>query len=200
MQFSNIDIFFRLNSFLHSIYTYIITHPRLLTISLLLWFVICGFMEWNRNINRKKIFLYYMWKVAVWGVFWGGMIMIWYVTLGNRPSYGEMNYRFTLFWSYREVFFHNNRFILWQIIWNIVAFLPMGHAMYYLLGEKRRIYKVVLWIGTFSTCIELSQLFFQMGLFEFDDILHNTLGAVLGYFVAWIIRKAGDLLINNTRK
>ena len=35
-----------------------------------------------------------------------------------------------------------------------------------------------------SFVIEVVQLVFKLGLFEFDDIFHNTLGAVIG-FVMW---------------
>ena len=31
-----------------------------------------------------------------------------------------------------------------------------------------------------SICIEVIQLVFHRGLFEFDDMIHNTLGAVIG--------------------
>ena len=92
-----------------------------------------------------------------------------------------------------SVIFNHNQFILWQIIWNIIAFVPMGNALYYLLDRteyshggdrKRKFYKVVLSCGIFSAGIELIQLFFRIGLFEFDDIVHNTLGAVIGYGIA----------------
>ncbi|MBR4027500.1 MAG: VanZ family protein [Lachnospiraceae bacterium] len=34
-----------------------------------------------------------------------------------------------------------------------------------------------------SLTIEVLQLFMKKGLFEFDDIFHNTLGGVLGYVI-----------------
>ena len=33
---------------------------------------------------------------------------------------------------------------------------------------------------TVSSAIEISQLWFCRGLFEFDDIIHNSLGCMLG--------------------
>ena len=36
----------------------------------------------------------------------------------------------------------------------------------------------------FSLSIELCQLVFHMGLFEFDDIINNTIGAILGFIIS----------------
>lgn len=44
---------------------------------------------------------------------------------------------------------------------------------------------IVLIIGLLlSTCIEFSQSIFQRGLGEFDDIFYNTLGTIIGYWIA----------------
>ncbi len=40
-----------------------------------------------------------------------------------------------------------------------------------------------------STVIEVIQLFFHRGLFEFDDIFHNTLGTVIGIGVFVLITR-----------
>ena len=42
----------------------------------------------------------------------------------------------------------------------------------------------------FSASIEIIQLVTKCGLFEFDDIFHNTLGAVAGSMVANVIERA----------
>ena len=47
----------------------------------------------------------------------------------------------------------------------------------------------------FSFVIELLQLIFRCGLFEFDDMIHNTLGATIGYGVWWGLRFANKQLM-----
>jgi glycopeptide antibiotics resistance protein len=37
-----------------------------------------------------------------------------------------------------------------------------------------------------SLSIELLQLVLKRGLFEFDDMFHNTLGVIIGYGIWWI--------------
>ena len=39
----------------------------------------------------------------------------------------------------------------------------------------------VLVFGLFSLAVELSQYRFGLGISEIDDVLHNTLGAALGF-------------------
>ncbi len=40
-----------------------------------------------------------------------------------------------------------------------------------------------------SFVIEVVQFVFKLGLFEFDDIFHNTLGAVIGFVMWRVIRR-----------
>ncbi|MCC8015604.1 MAG: VanZ family protein [Eubacterium sp.] len=42
-------------------------------------------------------------------------------------------------------------------------------------------------LGAFSFIIEVIQLSFNLGLAEMDDILHNTIGALLGTIIAMAI-------------
>ena len=41
--------------------------------------------------------------------------------------------------------------------------------------------------GAFSTFIEITQYFTRRGLLEFDDVLNNTLGAVIGFVFTKLI-------------
>lgn len=54
-------------------------------------------------------------------------------------------------------------------------------------GQREKLIKNAIHIGMIgcacSVSIELTQYFTGRGLFEFDDIFHNTLGAVIGYII-----------------
>ena len=50
--------------------------------------------------------------------------------------------------------------------------------------------------GVISSLVELSQLYFKLGLFEFDDIFNNILGAVLGWCMFCILRSIGKKYIH----
>ena len=65
-----------------------------------------------------------------------------------------------------------------EILLNVLLFIPLG----VLIGLQYRLRPMqVFLIGVFfSAMIETTQLITCRGLFEWDDILHNGLGALVG--------------------
>ena len=55
----------------------------------------------------------------------------------------------------------------------------------------RKLRMIVLSAIVLSFGIELIQLVFKLGLFEFDDIFHNVLGAMIGYGLSKCCKKIG---------
>jgi glycopeptide antibiotics resistance protein len=69
-------------------------------------------------------------------------------------------------------------------ILNIIMFMPLGFLLP-LIWEKFRNLVSVLWTGLgFSLAIEICQLFNHRAT-DIDDLMMNTLGAILGYFI-WV--------------
>lgn len=71
---------------------------------------------------------------------------------------------------------------------NILWFVPFGFLAP-LIFEKLTFLKTALLGFAFSLAIESMQLVFKMGVFEIDDLILNTFGAILGYFVFSVFRK-----------
>lgn len=72
---------------------------------------------------------------------------------------------------------------------NLVLFIPFG---FLLCGATKRPRTVrILLVGfLLSLLIEICQLLLRLGWFETDDILHNTLGTLLGIrLYRWIVRR-----------
>ncbi len=97
----------------------------------------------------------------------------------HRPVTPEATYRLQLFWSWKEW----NRLGL-QIIANILVFIPIG----YLAGCMWK-WKGTIFAVSFSVLIELSQLILHRGMFEFDDMVHNAVGAGIGLAVWYMVRR-----------
>lgn len=114
---------------------------------------------------------------------------LFYVTLGFRQPSLEHKYNLVLFWSYEEILFQKNRFLLWENMANILAFLPLGMFLQEFAGSKMKCYYAALAGMALSILIEAAQLVFRLGLCELDDVVHNTLGTVLGYAAARLIQK-----------
>lgn len=132
------------------------------------------------------------------------------VTLMSRESGENAIYEFVPFWSWRAIY--NGKIkLLWECIWNVILFIPFGCILGVVMcgdtdsraGDKSteevveedsgRISKIVL-IKVFaigfllSAIIETSQLLFHLGLFEWDDMIHNAIGSLLGgTTMAWLI-------------
>ncbi|MBT2282687.1 VanZ family protein [Paenibacillus polymyxa] len=69
------------------------------------------------------------------------------------------------------------------IIFNMLMFAPLGFLLPH-IGMKTRHVKPVLLISLLVTLgIEIFQMITGRGIFELDDILHNTIGSIAGYLL-----------------
>lgn len=114
-----------------------------------------------------------------------GLLLIEYVLLIYCSTVffrntGGLQYDFMPFWSYFSYFRGENDRLLGENIMNMVVFVPVG----VLAGVTFRgmTWKKVLVIGIcLSVGIEALQFVFRKGFSEVDDVMHNTLGCVIGY-------------------
>ena len=107
----------------------------------------------------------------------------------------QRSYELQLFWSYRAWIFGKNIALGMEILNNILLFFPLGFVLTDALAGCR-LWTVVLISGVISSLVELSQLYFKLGLFEFDDIFNNILGAVLGWCMFCMLRSIGKKYIH----
>ena len=97
---------------------------------------------------------------------------------------GQVRYELLPFWSYRDYFNGTDTSLMKQIIANVIMFIPIGFLSGMLKGWKG------IYIGAcFSVIIEVTQLITQRGLFEFDDIIHNTIGTIVGVAIFMLMRE-----------
>ena len=148
------------------------------------------------TVFRENKLYQMIWKVFLAAEFGFCMILFLYASLFSRAETAERRYELELFWSYKKAIELRNVFWYRQILYNILSFVPLGNALYYLSEEKIKFWKCFLLFGLSSLGIELIQLIFKLGLFEFDDIFDNLLGGLIGYSVAVLFAK---LLHNKER-
>ena len=107
------------------------------------------------------------------------------VTILSRTWISGRDVRLELFWSYRLLFETTSRWtakqMIKQIALNVLAFVPWGILAPLCFGDSFRFSKVAGSAFLMSAGIELVQLIGQCGLCELDDVVHNTLGAMIGY-------------------
>lgn len=78
---------------------------------------------------------------------------------------------------------------LHNVIGNILLFIPLGFDIPLFFNKKNKLSKIILYGFTASLTIELIQLFTPYNTTDIDDVIFNTLGAVLGFIIFNIIYK-----------
>lgn len=94
------------------------------------------------------------------------------------------------FHSYRAVISGENKEILRSNFMNIVLFYPSGLLACEILPKNwsraKRIIFVTILFALVSLAIEFCQYHFALGQAEADDVIHNTLGALIGALISTI--------------
>ncbi len=104
-----------------------------------------------------------------------------------RGANEEIHYKLTPFWSYATVLGGRKDLIIENLL-NVMVFIPLGLMLS--TFDTFRKWRIVFLCGfCLSVTIELSQLIFKRGLCEFDDMFHNTLGAMIGYWLVLLLLK-----------
>lgn len=77
---------------------------------------------------------------------------------------------------------------IFNLVGNIALFIPLG-IFASLLFRKAAWWHILIGGALFSFVLETLQLILQVGSFDVDDILLNTLGVMLGYALSAAIKK-----------
>ena len=92
------------------------------------------------------------------------------------------------FWSYFAYFRGEDDSLLIENIMNVVVFVPIGLLAG--LASRSMNWIKALSLGLcISIPIEVLQFSFEKGFAELDDVMHNTLGCVIGYGVSRLLYK-----------
>lgn len=189
---------------MRELYCYVYGHPVFVVIMLLVMFIVYGVAGWFvYRFEKKHSGMKILWKLLIWLEIAACLVMFFYASLFSRDASEGMRYKLELFWSYKIVLRRGSSFYMRQILYNIMAFMPLGHAFYFTADKKAKWQAALLTFLVISLGIELIQLVFHLGLFEFDDIFDNVLGGMIGFGVAavtqGIIEKNGHRCLNGKK-
>ncbi len=106
----------------------------------------------------------------------GYIFLVLCTTIIFREETFEKRYHLCPLWSYTELY----NTIIAQLIMNVMMFIPIGFFSGVAL-KKKHIWNVIEIGLILSLFIELTQLITTRGVFNVDDIIHNTLGCVIGF-------------------
>ncbi len=66
---------------------------------------------------------------------------------------------------------------------NILGFVPMGIMLPILFSKLNSAKRVITTVSVISLCFELTQFIIGVGYCDIDDLIQNTLGGAIGYYV-----------------
>lgn len=103
------------------------------------------------------------------------------ITLLSRTEGYTRNLNLTLFSTFGKDFY--SRMYIYE---NILLFVPLGIILFF---QAKAFRYFVISAGTGILCslgIEIAQVLTQLGMFQIDDILTNTIGMLIGFFICKI--------------
>ena len=136
-----------------------------------LWLIVVALVVWlidGRKITPRPLLAAYI------------LFILMETVIGRESDVGRVE--LVPFWSY------SHPELKMEIVLNYILFIPLGCLLYLCFGEKFGL-RVVLAGFLISAMVELIQLLFNIGLFEFDDMIGNTVGCLIGAVVGKIVRK-----------
>ena len=116
------------------------------------------------------------------------IFIVWYTLLKREPRGLERVFKPELFWAIRAWIVNptiESKKEAVQYLLNILFFIPYG----LLFPWKHNWKRVFMTALVLSISIELSQYIFNLGWCEVDDVISNTLGAMIGYGIWWKVNK-----------
>jgi glycopeptide antibiotics resistance protein len=131
-------------------------------------------------------------KIVMWVCFLAYLLLLGYVVFISsglgRVEHEEYRYNLTLFQEIGRYYGIGNRTGNWtlfrfNVIGNVCVFMPLGVFLPKLFERCRRLLAVLVLSLELSLAIEIVQLVSRIGSFDVDDLLLNTIGGILGYFV-----------------
>ena len=125
------------------------------------------------------VIVWRLWKRPAAGVLAGYVFLILAETVLIRRVTPGSHFQPELFWSWK----------VWetqkeQILTNVVMFIPIG-----VLAGSLWQWKGLLFAAGLSVGIEVLQLVTSRGLCEFDDVIHNVIGTIIGISIVMLVNK-----------
>ena len=87
------------------------------------------------------------------------------------------------FWNYRDQL---GMLAIMNLVGNVAIFMPLGFLRA-VASEHRSFIRTSLDGFLFSLLVEIFQFIAKVGRFDVDDLILNTLGAMLGYIIFVIV-------------
>lgn len=147
-------------------------------------------MKKGKKLSQLKkisplLFVFYMIAVAY--------VMFFAESLGRTYTGSAYRYNLIPFQEIRRFYgmLQGDKWLraMLNLAGNVVCFIPFGSFLPFLVDKCKRVTVTVLYTLIFSFLIEITQLLFQVGSFDIDDLILNTAGGLAGYMLYAFFRR-----------
>lgn len=139
-------------------------------------------------VCRKKITIIQAAAVVTMVIFLG---IVFESTVFTRVS-TVRQYELMPFWSWESIIKYKDWMLLKENLLNCILLLPAGALLPLIVKHKVKWYQALAFGVAISAVIEISQLLFMRGLFEWDDMIHNGIGCMVGACCVNAVKKRID--------
>ena len=146
-------------------------------------------------VHRKKLNIIQVAAVLALVVFLG---IVFGSTVFTRTG-TIRQYELVPFWSWRDIIRYHDWTLLKENLLNCILLLPAGVLLPIIANHKVKWYQALAVGILVSAIIEVSQLIFMRGLFEWDDMIHNGLGCMIGCLFANLNEKLNSRCVLSRR-
>ncbi|MGL4451347.1 MAG: VanZ family protein [Sarcina sp.] len=141
----------------------------------------------GKKLNKSREFVKFMFLVYFFGVLSYTMRVMFYSSeFKERINLGAINYIPLV--ETIKMFQGSKGTALYQVIGNLIMFVPLGMFVAVLYKKSNSILKVAGISLICTLIIEVSQFFGGRGI-DIDDVIINTLGGILGYLIYKVLEK-----------
>lgn len=137
------------------------------------------------GVCREKINLIQAGAVVMMVIFLG---IVFGSTVFTRTS-TVRQYELLPFWSWKTIWKYKDWTLLKENLLNCLLLFSAGALLPIIANHKVKWYQALLFGVLVSAVIETSQLIFMRGLFEWDDMMHNGFGCMIGSMIINFLKK-----------
>lgn len=168
----------------------IIDYPFIICILLILFYLTTNIFSYYKSKKINKAFN--LPRKIVEFLFLGYFISVIYFTFGNTYSFAvvssidtpkSFNINLIPIKETISMFQQDLGTAFYNILGNLIMFIPLGIFIPILYKKKLNIFHLGLYGAICSLLIELGQGFIPLRCFDIDDIIINSLGAMVGFII-----------------
>lgn len=140
--------------------------------------------------GKKEVSLY---QFVLFVILLGYLFLVFAMTgLSRADNFSNTIINLNFLSSYLDVWYSWSLTPLLLLILNILMLAPLGFLLPLISKKFDSVKNILLVAFTFTIFIELFQLITHRGIFELDDLFHNTIGSIIGYSIVKVFLEFKD--------